>query len=219
MSKARNSNIEMLRLIAMFFIIAGHYLSYSGLMETTSGINQILSYLIGSGARVAVSVFLIIGIWYMADSKANAKRILSLYFQIWFYGVLITALLFLFKQPVSKWSLLRVIFPFFLRSTWFGTAYISLLAVSPFLSKIFTLGQEFVKKLIVVFSLISIPFIAISGFDDTWLAVMFWFIYMYFLVTYYKKYVHSKVTMNRYIFVALGGGIVCFDGAWKDGLL
>lgn len=154
---------------------------------------------------MAVSIFLMIGIWYMSDSSVSAKRIVQMYYQIWFCGVFITVMLLLFNHPVSKSGILRVIFPFFLRSVWFGTAYISLMLLYPFLSKIFSLGEIFVRKLLIILSIISIPFITVFGFDDTWLNVVFWFAYMYLMVKYYKMYIHTRVSWNRYFVGCLGG--------------
>lgn len=206
----RNSNIELLRLTAMFFIVAGHYVSYSGLIENVRGSNQVFAFLIGSGARISVSLFLMIGIWFMVDAKPCAEKILKLYWEIWFYGVSITLLLLLTGAPVSKTSLIRALFPFFLRSTWFGTAYISLLLLSPFLNRIFFEKKEKLKKLIIAMSVIIIPITSISGFADTWLVVISWFIYMYILVGYYKRYIYGKIHMNRYFVLAIGGGFYTF---------
>lgn len=214
-NSVRNSNIELLRLIAMFFIVAGHYLSYSGLIENVRGINQVFAFLIGSGARISVSLFLMIGIWFMVDAKPSAERILRLYWEIWFYGVSITLVLLLIGAPVSKMSLIRALFPFFFRSTWFGTAYISLLLLSPFLNRVFSLGREKLEKLIIILSIIIIPITAISGFADTWLVVISWFIYMYLMVGYYKRYMHSKVHINRYLALTIGGGFYVFMALGK----
>lgn len=206
-SKAtRNSNIEFLRLVAMFFIVAGHYLSYSGLIETVTGVNQVFAYLIGSGARIAVSLFLMIGIWYMIDREFSARRLLKLYFEIWFYGVAITIGAAIMGVPVSKYGILRVIFPFTLNSVWFGTAYISLLMASPFLRKMFEWDRWVIRNFIIVLSIIIVPKTSISGFNDTWLDVMLWFIYMYLLVGYYKKYLYNTIKAKGYL-LAIGGGI------------
>lgn len=204
--KIRNSNIELLRLVAMFFILAGHYMSYSGLIETTTGVNQVFAFLLGSGARISVSVFLIIGIWYMVDQQFRAERVIKLYAEIWFYGLLISSVFLVFKLPVSGYSVIRTIFPFFLRSTWFGTAYISLILISPFLNKILEINEKSLIILLIILAFITVPFVSLSGFTDTWLDVIFYFMYLYILVGYYKKYLHDKAVhaINRSL-IGCGG--------------
>ena len=204
--KIRNSNIELLRLIAMFFILTGHYASYSGLLETTTGANQVFMFLTGSAARISVSVFLIIGIWYMVDQPFHAERAVKLYGEIWFYGVIISAAFCVFQLPVSGYSVIRTAVPFFLRSTWFGTAYISLILVAPLLNRVLEINKRTLRSLLILLAFITVPFVSMGGFTDTWLDVIFYFMYIYILVGYYKKYLHERAqrTLNRYL-IGWGG--------------
>ena len=80
--KARNSNIELVRIFSMFFIVSGHFISQSGNIEYSFCVNDYLLVFIGSASRIAVNVFLIISVWYMVDLKFSVERIMKLYIQL-----------------------------------------------------------------------------------------------------------------------------------------
>lgn len=77
-SKSRNTNIELVRIIAMLFIIMGHFVGQTNFNQDSSSVNGILITLLSCGARIFTNVFLIIGVWFMVDSRFGAKKILKL---------------------------------------------------------------------------------------------------------------------------------------------
>ena len=136
-NKIRNSNIELLRIVAMFFIVSGHFISQSGNIEYSFSINDFILVFLGSASRIAVNVFLIVGVWYMVDSTFSAERILKLYIQVVTYSLPITVImLFLNRENVSIKDFVRGFLPFWGRGLWFASAYITLMLFKPFLDKI-----------------------------------------------------------------------------------
>lgn len=75
----RQSNIELLRVIAMLLIVAGHYVGQSKIMNafTPWSFNQCFALFIGSAARIAVNVFIIISAWFLVDSKFSSKKVIG----------------------------------------------------------------------------------------------------------------------------------------------
>ena len=55
----------------MLAIVSGHLLSQSSLAGV-EGTNHILAMLLGSGVRIGVNVFLLLGVWFMVDAKFKA---------------------------------------------------------------------------------------------------------------------------------------------------
>ena len=75
----RKSNFELLRIIAMMLIVMGHLGGQGFESDILSKSKQIFVVLVGSGARIAVNLFLMIGIWFMIEASFSGARIMKLY--------------------------------------------------------------------------------------------------------------------------------------------
>ena len=184
----RKSSLELLRIIAMLAIVCGHFLSQSGLGGRMEGASRMLAALMGSGVRIGVNVFLVLGVWFMVDAKFKAERIVRLYLEVVFYSVPITFCMLLAGQAGGVRNVIQGLLPFFGRSVWFASAYISLIALSPFLSKVFLLplkAQRALLGLLVVLFCV-VPTIPCSTPLD-YLADFTWFCVVYLLVGMWKK--------------------------------
>ena len=183
----RKSNLELLRILAMLAIVSGHLLSQTSLVDVT-GTNLILASLLGSGVRIGVNVFLILGVWFMVDAKFKAERIVRLYLEVFFYSVPITLCMLLVGEAGGIRNVMQGLFPFFGRSVWFASAYISLIAISPFLNHFFTLPPRtqrmFLAVLILFFCLV--PTIPCSTPLD-YVADFTWFCVVYLVIGIIKK--------------------------------
>lgn len=91
----RCANIELLRIVSMLLIIMGHFVGQNDVMKRLNGTPLCAAVLSGSASRIAVNVFLVIGVWFMLDKEFSAKRILVLYGEVWFYGIALTAIVIL----------------------------------------------------------------------------------------------------------------------------
>ncbi len=171
----------------MLAIVSGHLLSQSSLVDAT-GTNHTLALLLGSGVRIGVNVFLILGVWFMVDAKFRAERIVRLYLEVFFYSVPITICMFLMGEADGLRNVLQGMLPFFGRSVWFASAYISLIALSPFLNHFFTLPVRRQHTLLAVLILLFclIPTIPCSTPLD-YLADFTWFCVVYLVIGILKK--------------------------------
>lgn len=95
MKKMREANIELLRIISMILIIAGHLVAQNDVIKISSGFSLFVALICGSAPRIAVNIFLIIGVWFMLDRKFSADRVLVLYGETWFYGMVLTVIVIL----------------------------------------------------------------------------------------------------------------------------
>lgn len=206
-SKTRNSNIEMLRIIAMFFIVAGHFISQSGNISYSFCLNDFILVFLGSGSRIAVNVFLIVGIWYMVDSKFSAERILKLYIQVITYSVPITIIMiFLNRENVSLKDFARGFLPFWGRGLWFASAYITLMMFKPLLDKILNWRKNelclLIGLLLVFISLVS----TLPDVQEGYVIDSVWFLVVYLFIGYIKRYpFHIKLSKWLSVLIATGG--------------
>ena len=208
-NKIRNSNIELLRIIVMFFIVAGHFISQSGDIVYSFCANDYMLVFLGSASRIAVNVFLIVGVWYMVDSKFSVDRVLKLYIQVITYSIPITfIMLFLNQENVSVKDFARGFLPFWGRGLWFASAYITLMLFKPFLDKVLNWSK---KELGLLVGLLFVFISLVSTFPDVqegYVVDCVWFLVVYLFVGYIKKYPIKTIFPNWINAILRGGGYV-----------
>ncbi len=197
---SRNSNIELLRIFAMLFIIAGHFAGQGELfqLDDLSVFDSILLGILGSGQRVSINVFLIISVWYLVDQDFNPAKIIRTWGEVFIYTVTITLALKLTGNPVTLKQLFQSFMPYLGRPLWFASAYISLLMISPFLKKAQNLDKAQYRALVIVSGIIVCILPMFAAEMDTYLCAIVWFCFIYILVGYYK--LHIGICKGRGIF-------------------
>ena len=202
----RQSNWELLRIISMLAIVAGHFLGQSGAYDVLGGTDLYIALFLGSASRVAVSLFLMLGVWFLVDSSFKAERIIKLYAQYFYYSCLPVLILFLLGFTISHREIAAAIFPYSF-SAWFVTTYLALLLIAPFLQKILLWDEEILKKFTIVSFLLISGVASIHKLTDTYLDTVIWFFFMYIAIGYYKHHLSHKIHINKWLMLVLGGGI------------
>lgn len=137
----RESNFEVLRTVAMFFIVVYHCLTH-GLGDNYSfNINQPVSLLNLSFAdlllvfsSVSVNLYIMVSGYFLSDLVFKPSRVVRTWLNALFYSVFITLLFMsLSLVPFSIILLGKSFFPISTDAYWFVTQYIGLLILSPFL--------------------------------------------------------------------------------------
>lgn len=135
--KRRSSNIELLRIIVMLFVLIQHanFLSV-GIPNNLDCIsapgNAFVRFFIQSIAIVAVNVFVIISGWF--GIKPTIEKLCSLLFQVFFFTLLIPFFFVLIKGwgVLSPGSILKSLL--ITKCYWFVKSYICLFILSPVLN-------------------------------------------------------------------------------------
>lgn len=193
MKNNRQSSIELLRIISMVMIVLGHFLYQSGGLNGHTGITQFALVFIGSGARIAVNLFFMIGMWFMVDYPFSFKRVLKLYGTTWMYTSVITIIIMLLGiKSISLVTILNGFFPFLMGVFWYVTVYIEILLIAPFLQKIFDWNKKKIERLLIVLFLLFSILSTIRKFMDNLFCGLCWGIFLYVLIGYYKKYVRQR---------------------------
>ena len=97
----RSSNLELLRILCMLLIIGDHLTGQSGIADYTTLPSSFAFCLIGCGSRIACSVFVLIGGWFLCEQPYKTRRPLSLWLSLWLYTVPVTLLCKLAGLDVS----------------------------------------------------------------------------------------------------------------------
>lgn len=153
----RQSNWELLRIVAMLMIVAGHFFQQSGFIRSANAADYWFSIFAGSGSRIAVNMFLMLGCWFMVDTKFKAHRIIKLYLNVWCFTVPLTILVVCLGFSPTMKDVARGIFPFVGKGVWFASAYIMLILFSPWLHKVLEWKEYSIRKLLIVSFLLKLP--------------------------------------------------------------
>lgn len=201
MEKKRNSNIELLRIISMVFIVVSHYSVHNGIDNSSLsfGFNRFLLESLTLG-NIGVILFVLITGYFMVEKKNsfNLKKLFTLYFQVLFYSVGIYILfLILGYESLSKDNLFENIFPFVHRKYWFVTVYIILYIFSPYINKFLNSlsRQEYFKFLLIMFLFVSFlpTFIKLDFYGNE----VIQFLLFYSIGGYLKKYDDNIFSRNK----------------------
>ena len=153
--KKRNYYFDILRIIAMFMIIAHHItLNAFGLQPHLFGEATLLNSR-GALILIILNTFVLIGVnlFFLISGyfriKFSFKKVISLILQVYIVYGLVTALgIFLHEVPLNKETIDGLLFPFDVY--WFLAAYVGIMLISPFLNQIIDYINKDHKKLIIV---------------------------------------------------------------------
>ncbi|MBQ7641317.1 MAG: acyltransferase family protein [Acholeplasmatales bacterium] len=152
-SNNRKSNIELLRIIAIIFIIAHHlavhgfHLLHPDIYNNLDNGSKVFIELLMPGGAIGVSIFFIIcGYFKINKDKISLKKVLL---EAIFYGLLIVLLFVILKlcnveypkEPAisnAKQLLTAIFNPVTSNAWWFLTSYIFLILLSPVINIVFS---------------------------------------------------------------------------------
>ena len=103
-SSGRQSNIELLRIVAMVMIVASHFGVHGGFNYGEEiSLNSVWITFFGSGGKLGVDIFMLIsGYFAVMSTRFRFSRVLRLWLQGFFYAVGIYLVLVLTKMVKFK---------------------------------------------------------------------------------------------------------------------
>ena len=138
----REPNFEVMRTVAMFFIIVYHCLTHGvgdgygfSVHNPVSLSNILFSDFLLVFSSIAVNLYVMVSGYFLVDLSFKASRIVRTWTYACFYSVVITIFLMSLQLvPFSIVALGKSFFPISTDAYWFVTQYIGLLILSPFLA-------------------------------------------------------------------------------------
>jgi len=219
MSK-RLSNIELLRLVAMFMVIVLHYLNKGGLLTATTKPFETYSYLawfVESFAIVAVNMYVLITGYFMCKSSLKLSRLLQILCQVLWYSLLIPVVLILIgvldPATLTTYDILQFVFPVHMKQYWFVTSYVVMMLLVPMLNlavkhlkqkqllfvTILLTGYEVLPKSVLPFQFAADE----AGYNALWLICLY-LIGAYIRVYGIALFSSFKKSFVSYVLSALG---------------
>ncbi len=225
--KSRQSNMELLRVVAMLMIVALHYLDKGNVLPEFAEMNtanHYIAWLLESFCYVAVNIYVLISGYFLTTSKFTFKKLMVLWGQILFYSWAIGGIFLLTgaagEGATSLYELIFVALPVTAGHYWFATVYVLLFAVSPFLNAaIEKMSKQqhrvCIAVLVTIFSLwntvlpMTIPLADGEGMDIAW------FVCLYVIAAYLRKYPEDR-KCKGYLYVL--GYVLCSAIVFGAGL-
>lgn len=207
--KVRMSNFELLRIIAMFMIIAHHFAVHGGFEfpADTLTVNRFWIQIMRFGGKVGVDIFVLISGYFLikGDPAGIVKKALKLLIQVWFYSVVIFVVFSVTsKEAISADKLLKSLFPVSYSKWWFASTYLVLFIISPYLNKLLLslTRAEYIRFLalnIVIWCVLSTLLHTAWAADD-----LVWFIILYAAAAYIRLYAEpDRIDSKKLIITAL----------------
>lgn len=190
-------SIDILRIIAMLFIVVNHYLGHCVALAGFSIHDPHVFYdwYIRGVCYTGTNLFILITAFFLSRSTFKIKHVLSLACQVWFYSIVIYLLANLTGScSFSGIRLLQAATPIINSHYWFITCYIALYFLAPFLNILInSLSRNGLRRLLIVL-FICFSFVPSFVFWGNWLgwggsSGIVWFVVLYLTGAYIRKYI------------------------------
>lgn len=183
--KKRNIGIDLLRLVAMFYIVFQHTIGQGGILSASTSLNYYVLYFFDIIAFCAVDCFALISgyVGYRENDKnLKLSRYLNIWLQVVFYGVLI---LIIFKlimpDKVAMTEFIKVLFPATFGPYWYFKAYTGLFFITPLINMLVQKTDDKVLKKFVMISILVFSFYSCLkdtfhlrvGYSFAWITILY----------------------------------------------
>jgi len=205
--RERNSNLELMRVLAIVLIVMHHYICYSGFtIPATMRDRLVISGFFAFG-KMGVDFFVVISGYYMVESRYTLRKFLKLWGQVWLYSAAIFLLCAFLLCPEStplhfeNWR--NAFFPLSFGTYWFPTTFVCLMLTSPILNELLhRLPRERLRVLLAVLFLLG-SFLPTVARASNQLSSYGRFILYYLLAGYVRLYPRGGKP-GRHLLLALG---------------
>lgn len=201
---ARNSNLELARIVAMLSIVAHHYVVNSGAIEAISqageGPNALLLQLWGMWGKTAINVFVLITGYFMCEKDFRWRRVAKLVFQIEFWKVALLPLFLFAGLPLKagiKGALSIAFLPLLSVNDGFTASFLVFYLAIPFLKLLIDSGGRNLHAaavaLLLVVDTVSFTFFRNSAaFTE-----VSWYCALFLMAAWLRRYPPAFIDDNR----------------------
>ncbi len=231
-TKKRNSNFELLRIIAMFLIILDHANRHGFHFEDSNFNSIILLSFFNHLGPIGNWLFFLISGYYLTENNFAWKKVFKLWFQVFSVSIIIGVIVFITKIPIIKYgtealnsyeqfgfistaapaSVKEIIvsfMPCYFSTSWYASAYLVFFMLMPFLDIFLkTLSQDKHKNLIVLLSVLG-TIITVFPSERFFIPSE---IYPFILAFFIAKYI--KIYQPKWLMSIRRNNIVIFLGCF-----
>ena len=216
----RQSNFELMRIIAMLMIIMGHYTGFGIIHYNTEYLNdvapifnKIIVPAINAGGSIAVGLFFMITGFFLCK-KNNNPKFLQVLVETCFYAIIIVLLYIINSVLKGEKISLQFIFSFLIipissNQWWFVTTYLILMFMVPYLNNFI---KELDRKQLLHFIIIALCIWQTLGFIDIKYKINSYYdlqraLCFYFIGAYISLYIKKTQRKTFFLLLAIYGWI------------
>ena len=211
----RQSNMELMRIVAMVLIIAGHFGSHSGFMFSgkTLSANRLWVEFFEIGGNISVNLFVLLSGYFRIGSPGfKSEKLIRLWLQLIFYSLgIYLVFVILGKDPLSLGEIIRRALPVSFIQWWFASTYFVLALFSPLLNRLLNSFSPKQYRGFLALNCICwcvIPTVTGQTFESNHLL---WFIFLYSLAGYIRLYgVKTDLSAGRLIALSMVCAMLTF---------
>lgn len=203
MKSERNSNIELIKFIAIILIVVSHILpfyakdsiSYIDLKNCTTNVNTLFLMFYRYMGQVGNVIFIIASSYFLSENgKVKIHKVLSIILDTFAISMFFLTVISFLNIQIPFKVLLKQFFPITYENNWFITCYLLFYIVHPFLNIIANnIDKEKLFKT-TSFMVILYSFVQFIFKNKFFYTKLIGFIMIYFITVYIKRY---KISFSR----------------------
>ena len=212
-TKHRDSNIELFRIVLMLLIVASHYNFYLSPIKVADpdSVNTLFYRILGVvGGKPGIDGFILITGYFMCKKEITLQKYLKLLGQIWLYNIVIFCVFFLAgRDTLSIDRVLSVICPFLeIHSDNFMGTFLVFYLTIPFVNALLHSLTEKQHRWLIVLCLYCFTFLPmLTPLAHSDVNEMVWYDVVYIIAAYIKLHPYP---MFQRIWPWLTGGVFLF---------
>jgi len=218
----RNSQLDLLRIVAMFLIVLHHITQGINsplsvvpinVTQASAGISHFLLNTFFMLGGLGNLLFFMISAWFLLDKPAVKEQKIFYYVtEVWIISILfLIGFLCFYKGDISSGDVIKSLFPTTFANNWFVTCYILFYAVHGLLNIVIqTLAKEKLLKLSLLLCFLYVGCNTVKNGLFFTSVLIFW-ISLYFAIGYIKMYLPKLADSQKINGIILAVGLF---GLW-----
>ncbi len=203
--KNRDSNIELLRIIAIGMIVGLHYFhsDMGGLFKSVErgSLNYYISHIFESIFIIGPNLFVAISSYFMAETnKIKIRKITDLYILMVFWAVVFYIIGLLLGSSFNAVEFVQLFVPFLFGRRWFVETYLLFLLFVPFINLMLNHINQNSFRVLLLFQVLIYSvwpsFLTSSPTTDQGYGLLN-FITIYLIIGYIKRFISIKALKNN----------------------
>lgn len=201
--KERDSNLELYRIIVMYFIVLHHYVVNSGIVQEmyqdVDTANSVIALSLGMWGKTGINCFLLITGYFMCKSTISLSKFARLLGQVYFYRIIFFAIfLCAGYECITKTSVAQLLLPVTQLQHNFTGCFIAFFLFIPFLNRLIANLDCKMHRRLVLLCLVLYTILDFWSFTAVMYNYVTWFMVLYLIASYLRLYPIPKAENVRF---------------------
>lgn len=207
--KERNSNIELLRILTMIYIISHHLVIHgrvSNFFDAQTGINKFCTIFFNLGGIIGINIFyLITGYFQVTKKYFKISHVLRLWLTVFFYSIAILLIMVGTEMvPFDPVYFLQRLIPILTKQWVFPSDYLVFFMFTPFLNILLNALSKTTYIKLLVLMLVTMSIIPTFTLGKEIYNSFVWEAFLYSLAGYIRLYTNPEnLSARKYIPIML----------------